>query len=110
MPIPSADLRKSRTVRSPTAPSCPSGGSRGIGLVIGIGAAKQGANVVPLTKTDTPHGSPGTVHATAGRRRQGVAVVGFDCHIDSELLRSAGVADLSKYGGGQQPNPVLFLD
>lgn len=33
-----------------------------------------------------------------------------DCHIDSELLRSSGVTDLSRYGGGDQPIPDLFLD
>lgn len=32
------------------------------------------------------------------------------CHIDAEVLRSAGVADLSRYGGGEQPIPDLFLD
>lgn len=39
-----------------------SGGSRGIGLVIALGAAKQGANVVLLAKTAEPHPKlPGTV-------------------------------------------------
>jgi|SRR6185312_10102836 len=33
-----------------------------------------------------------------------------DCHIDAEVLKSAGVADLSRYGGGEQPIPDLFLD
>jgi citronellol/citronellal dehydrogenase len=43
-----------------------SGGSRGIGLAIGIAAARQGANVVLLAKTDTPHPRlPGTVHTAA---------------------------------------------
>ena len=32
-----------------------SGGSRGIGLAIALGAAKQGANVVLLAKTAEPH-------------------------------------------------------
>jgi citronellol/citronellal dehydrogenase len=32
-----------------------SGGSRGIGLAIALGAAKQGANVVLLAKTSEPH-------------------------------------------------------
>src|SRR5205807_1132612 len=40
-----------------------SGGSRGIGLAIALGAAKQGANVVLLAKTAEPHPKlPGTVH------------------------------------------------
>lgn len=33
-----------------------------------------------------------------------------ECHVDAEVLRSAGVADLSRYGGGEQPIPDLFLD
>jgi NAD(P)-dependent dehydrogenase (short-subunit alcohol dehydrogenase family) len=40
-----------------------SGGSRGIGLAIALGAARQGANVVILAKTAEPHPRlPGTVH------------------------------------------------
>ncbi len=33
-----------------------------------------------------------------------------NCYIDSEVLRSAGVTDLSRYGGGDSPIPDLFLD
>jgi NAD(P)-dependent dehydrogenase (short-subunit alcohol dehydrogenase family) len=55
-----------------------SGGSRGIGLAIALGAAKHGANVVLLAKTAEPHPKlPGTVHTdveAAGGK--GVAVVG----------------------------------
>ena len=40
-----------------------SGGSRGIGLAIALGAAKLGANVVLLAKTAEPHPKlPGTVY------------------------------------------------
>lgn len=40
-----------------------SGGSRGIGLAIALGAARRGANVVLLAKTAEPHPKlPGTVH------------------------------------------------
>ena len=40
-----------------------SGGSRGIGLAIALGAAKHDANVVLLAKTAEPHPKlPGTVH------------------------------------------------
>src|SRR6476646_10998413 len=40
-----------------------SGGSRGIGLAIALGAARHGANVVLLAKTAEPHPKlPGTVH------------------------------------------------
>ncbi|MGR0160430.1 SDR family oxidoreductase [Paenarthrobacter nitroguajacolicus] len=43
-----------------------SGGSRGIGLSIGIAAAREGANVVLLAKTDVPDPRlPGTIHTAA---------------------------------------------
>jgi citronellol/citronellal dehydrogenase len=43
-----------------------SGGSRGIGLAIATRAAKDGANIVLLAKTDTPDPRlPGTVHSAA---------------------------------------------
>jgi len=43
-----------------------SGGSRGIGLAIGIAAGRLGANVVLLAKTDVPDPRlPGTIHTAA---------------------------------------------
>jgi citronellol/citronellal dehydrogenase len=43
-----------------------SGGSRGIGLAIAIRAARDGANVALLAKTDTPHPRlEGTIHTAA---------------------------------------------
>ena len=43
-----------------------SGGSRGIGLAIALRAARDGANVAILAKTDTPHPKlEGTVHSAA---------------------------------------------
>lgn len=43
-----------------------SGGSRGIGLAIAIRAARDGANVALMAKTDQPHPKlPGTVHTAA---------------------------------------------
>jgi citronellol/citronellal dehydrogenase len=33
-----------------------------------------------------------------------------NCHIDADVLHSAGVTDLSRYGGGDNPIPDLFLD
>ena len=43
-----------------------SGGSRGIGLAIALRAARDGANVALLAKTDTPHPKlEGTVHTAA---------------------------------------------
>jgi citronellol/citronellal dehydrogenase len=42
------------------------GGSRGIGLAIGLRAARDGANVVIAAKTDTPNPKlPGTIHTAA---------------------------------------------
>lgn len=44
-----------------------SGGSRGIGLAIALRAARDGANVALLAKTDVPHRwLEGTVHTAAG--------------------------------------------
>jgi citronellol/citronellal dehydrogenase len=48
-----------------------SGGSRGIGLAIALRAARDGANVAILAKTDTPHPKlEGTVHSAAEQIRQ----------------------------------------
>jgi len=48
-----------------------SGGSRGIGLAIALRAARDGANVVLLAKTDTPHPKlEGTIHTAAEQIRQ----------------------------------------
>ena len=43
-----------------------SGGSRGIGLAIAVAAARRGANVILLAKTDTPDPRlSGTIHTAA---------------------------------------------
>lgn len=43
-----------------------SGGSRGIGLAIAVRAARDGANVAVIAKTDQPHPKlPGTIHTAA---------------------------------------------
>ena len=45
-----------------------SGGSRGIGLAIALRAARDGANVALLAKTDTPHPRlEGTIHTAAAQ-------------------------------------------
>jgi citronellol/citronellal dehydrogenase len=79
-----------------------SGGSRGIGLAIGVAAAKQGANVVLLAKTADPHPRlPGTVHTAvaaieaAGGRA--TAVVG-DVRSEDDVRRAVGAA-LDRFGG-----------
>ncbi|MFG1932373.1 SDR family oxidoreductase [Mycobacterium sp. NPDC048908] len=80
-----------------------SGGSRGIGLAIALGAAKRGANVVLLAKTAEPHPKlPGTVHTAVADVEaaggKGVAVVGdvreaqdVQRAIDTAVEHSGGV-------------------
>ena len=73
-----------------------SGGSRGIGLAIALGAARQGANVVLLAKTAEPHPKlPGTVHtAVADVEAVGakaVAVVG-DVRKEEDVARAVDTA------------------
>jgi citronellol/citronellal dehydrogenase len=79
-----------------------SGGSRGIGLAIALGAAKQGANVVLLAKTAEPHPKlPGTVYTAiadveaAGGK--GVAVVG-DVRKEEDVQRAVDTA-VEHFGG-----------
>jgi citronellol/citronellal dehydrogenase len=79
-----------------------SGGSRGIGLAIALGAAKQGANVVLLAKTAEPHPKlPGTVYTAiadveaAGGK--GVAVVG-DVRKEEDVQRAVDAA-VERFGG-----------
>ncbi|MGW0162829.1 SDR family oxidoreductase [Mycobacterium sp. NPDC003323] len=79
-----------------------SGGSRGIGLAIALGAAKQGANVVLLAKTAEPHPKlPGTVHtAVADVEAVGakaVAVVG-DVRKEEDVARAVDTA-VQSFGG-----------
>jgi len=79
-----------------------SGASRGIGLAIGIGAARQGANVVLLAKTDQPHPKlKGTVHTAAADIEaaggKAAAVVG-DVRKEDDVRRAIDVA-VQKFGG-----------
>ncbi len=79
-----------------------SGGSRGIGLAIGMAAARQGANVVLLAKTDQPHPRlPGTVHTAAAEIEsaggRAAAVVG-DVRNPDDVRRAVEVA-VEKFGG-----------
>ena len=75
-----------------------SGGSRGIGLAIALRAAADGANIVLLAKTDTPHPHlEGTVHSAADRIReaggQALAIVGDvrnDDDITEAVLKTTG--------------------
>ena len=79
-----------------------SGGSRGIGLAIGMAAARQGANVVLLAKTDQPHPRlPGTVHTAAAEIEaaggRAAAVVG-DVRNPDDVRRTVEAA-VEKFGG-----------
>ncbi|WP_201407298.1 SDR family oxidoreductase [Mycobacterium paraintracellulare] len=79
-----------------------SGGSRGIGLAIGIAAARHGANVVLLAKTDTPHPRlPGTVHTAAADVEsaggKALAVVG-DVRREEDVQRAVDAA-VQRFGG-----------
>ena len=79
-----------------------SGGSRGIGLAIGVAAAREGANVVVLAKTDAPDPRlPGTVHTAVAEIEaaggQALGVVG-------DVRDEASVADavdraVQRFGG-----------
>jgi citronellol/citronellal dehydrogenase len=73
-----------------------SGGSRGIGLAIALGAAKQGANVVLLAKTAEPHPKlPGTVYTAVddveAAGGKAVAVVG-DVRKEEDVQRAVDAA------------------
>jgi len=79
-----------------------SGGSRGIGLAIAVGAAKHGANVVLLAKTAEPHPKlPGTVHTAVADVEaaggKGVAVVG-DVRKQEDVQRAVDAA-VEHFGG-----------
>ncbi|MGP9605759.1 SDR family oxidoreductase [Glutamicibacter sp. 287] len=79
-----------------------SGGSRGIGLAIAEAAAKAGANIVLLSKTDTPHPTlEGTIHSAVAKINaaggQGLAVVG-DVREDSDVQRVVDAA-VEAFGG-----------
>jgi citronellol/citronellal dehydrogenase len=79
-----------------------SGGSRGIGLAIALGAAKQGANVVLLAKTAEPHPKlPGTVYTAVADLEaaggKGAAVVG-DVRKEEDVQRAVDTA-VEHFGG-----------
>jgi citronellol/citronellal dehydrogenase len=79
-----------------------SGGSRGIGLAIALRAARDGANVALLAKTDQPHPKlDGTVHTAAAEidaaGGTGLGLVG-DVR-DEESVQAAIDATVAKFGG-----------
>jgi len=79
-----------------------SGGSRGIGLAIGIAAARRGANVALLAKTDVPDPRlPGTIHTAAAEIEaaggKALAIVG-DVR-DEESVENAVAKTVEAFGG-----------
>ena len=79
-----------------------SGGSRGIGLAIALRAARDGANIAMLAKTDKPHPKlEGTVHTAAAQIEaaggRALAVVG-DVR-DEDSVREAVDRTVDAFGG-----------
>ncbi len=79
-----------------------SGGSRGIGLAIAVAAAKEGANVALLAKTDVPDPRlPGTIHTAAAEIEaaggQALAIVG-DVR-DEASVENAVARTVERFGG-----------
>ncbi|MFT4110634.1 SDR family oxidoreductase [Propionicimonas sp.] len=79
-----------------------SGGSRGIGLAIALRAARDGANITLLAKTDAPHPRlEGTVHTAAeaivAAGGRALAVVG-DVRNDDDIDRAVAAA-VGAFGG-----------
>jgi citronellol/citronellal dehydrogenase len=79
-----------------------SGGSRGIGLAIAVRAARDGANVALLAKTDTPDPRlPGTIHTAADDIRaaggRALPIVG-DVRDDDDIARAVE-ATVAEFGG-----------
>jgi citronellol/citronellal dehydrogenase len=78
------------------------GASRGIGLAIGLRAARDGANVVVAAKTDKPHPKlPGTVHTAAEQiESAGGHALPVVVDVRDEASVSAAVdAAISRFGG-----------
>ncbi len=91
-----------------------SGGSCGIGLAIGVAAAKRGANVVLLAKTDTPHPHlPGTVHTADAAVEAAAGRPGKPPLTAISMLRCCGPSGSKTCPGtGAESSrlPDLFLD
>ncbi|MGI8633660.1 MAG: SDR family oxidoreductase [Solirubrobacterales bacterium] len=79
-----------------------SGGSRGIGLAIAVRAARDGANVAIVAKTDEPHPDlPGTIHTAAEDIEEAggkaLPIVGDIRH--EESVTDAVEKTISEFGG-----------
>ena len=78
------------------------GASRGIGLAIGLRAARDGANVVVVAKTTEPHPKlPGTIFSAAAEIEQaGGRALAIACDIRDENAVAAAVARAVDTFGG----------
>lgn len=79
-----------------------SGGSRGIGLAIAVRAARDGANVAVMAKTDQPHPKlPGTIHTAVEEIEaaggKGLGILG-DVRDDASIEDAVGRA-VDAFGG-----------
>ncbi len=79
-----------------------SGGSRGIGLAIALRAARDGANIAMLAKTDTPHPKlEGTIHTAAEQIRaaggRALPIVG-DVREDDDITEAV-ITTVGEFGG-----------
>lgn len=78
------------------------GASRGIGLAIGLRAARDGANVAIAAKTAEPHPKlEGTIH-TAAEEIEAAGGMALACIVDvrsEEAVRAAVDATVEKFGG-----------
>ncbi|MFZ2236028.1 MAG: NAD(P)-dependent oxidoreductase [Dokdonella sp.] len=79
-----------------------SGASRGIGLAIGLRAARDGANIVIAAKSDLPNPKlPGTIHTAAAEvERAGGKALALKLDIRNEADVYAGVAQAVEHFGG----------
>jgi citronellol/citronellal dehydrogenase len=78
------------------------GASRGIGLAIAVRAARDGANVAILGKTQTPHPKlPGTIHEAARlAEAAGGKALAIPCDVRDEDALSRAVAEtVARFGG-----------
>jgi citronellol/citronellal dehydrogenase len=78
------------------------GASRGIGLAIGLRAARDGANVAIVAKTDQPHPKlPGTIHTAAKDiEAAGGKALAIACDVRQEEQVAAAVAKTVETFGG----------
>lgn len=78
------------------------GASRGIGLAIGLRAARDGANVAIVAKTTEPHPKlPGTIHTAAEEiEKAGGQALALACDIQQDEQVAAAVAKTVETFGG----------